>query len=68
MITGRDVGRVTQVRIRHDNSGLAPGWYLDWIRVRKRDQTWIARCDNWLARDEGDRAIDRILPATPFRF
>ena len=28
-----DLGELKTLRIRHDNSGLGPGWYLDQVTV-----------------------------------
>src|SRR6185503_5880992 len=33
----RDIGQITKVRIRHDNTGLAPGWFLNEILVHNED-------------------------------
>ncbi|GGK06888.1 hypothetical protein GCM10010123_40800 [Pilimelia anulata] len=56
-----DIGaRVEKVKIRHDNSGKQPGWYLDRIHTR----TWDASASwtkfhfyRWLAKNEADGAI-----------
>ena len=58
-----DLGEIKQVRIRHDNSGDGPGWFLNYITVDNldTDQVWTFPADRWLARDEDDRKIDLIL-------
>jgi hypothetical protein len=62
----RDIGKIRQVRIRHDNSGNKPGWFLDRITVHKEDtdEEWTFPCVRWLARDEDDGQIDRMLDPT----
>lgn len=62
-IETRDIGAIQRVRIRHDNSGNKPGWFLEQIRVQREDtgQEWVFSCQNWLARDMGDHLIDRVL-------
>lgn len=61
----RDIGELTQVRIRHDNLGVGPGWYLDRIIIHNEstDKEWVFPCNNWLAYDEDDGQIARILYA-----
>ena len=34
-IVSLPLGRVERVRVYHDNSGLGPGWYLEWLEVRE---------------------------------
>ena len=60
-----DVGDLTQIRVRHDNSGRQPGWYLRWILIEvehdNNKKEWRATCNTWLATDEGDGKIDRTF-------
>jgi hypothetical protein len=63
-----DLGDVTRVHVRHDNTGVAPGWFLDRLIVRARDaagayREWTFPCHRWLARHEDDGAIERVLDA-----
>eukprot|EP00736_Rhodelphis_marinus_P001856 Rmarinus@m.13808 len=61
---GKDVGFIDEVQVRHDNRGLGPGWYLDFITVREGDvngRKWMFPCSAWLAVDEGDGHIQRSL-------
>ena len=59
------LGDIRRIRIRHDNSGNKPGWFLDYITVHEEfsDRLWYFPCQRWLARDEDDRSIDRTLDA-----
>jgi hypothetical protein len=61
----RDLGPLKQVRIRHDNKFPLPGWYLDriFIRNEESDQEWTFPCNRWLAQDEDDGEIERVLDA-----
>ena len=55
----KDIGPVGRIRIRHDNSGEKPGWFLDQVTVSTKGHgTWVFACHRWLARDEGDGRID----------
>lgn len=49
-----DVGELTKIRVRHDNSGEEPEWYLKSVRVEKNDgkRKWYFRCDRWLYRQQ----------------
>jgi hypothetical protein len=59
----QDVGDVRQVRIRHDNSGAGPGWFLNKVTIQREGtpDKWVFPCSRWLATDEDDRKIDRLL-------
>jgi len=59
----RDIGNIKRVRIRHDNTGIFPGWFLNRIIVHNEetDEEWIFPCNRWLAHDEDDGEINRVL-------
>lgn len=61
--TLKDLADLYRVRIRHDNSGSRPGWFLDRITIRDEDsdKEWTFPCAKWLATDEDDGRIDRHL-------
>src|SRR5947207_2234067 len=58
-----DLGNLEQIRIRHDNSGSGPGWFLKDVTVENQDtnENWVFPCNRWLATDEDDQQIDRVL-------
>ena len=62
----RDVGELLSLRIRHDNFGLFPGWYLKYIRVTRvnDEKVWYFPCEQWLEKKD-DGCIDLTL--TPGR-
>ncbi|CAG9464667.1 unnamed protein product [Pedinophyceae sp. YPF-701] len=67
-VKARDVGKPAKLRIGHDNSGMGPGWHLDRVEVRNRGEGPTAplvtfQCGRWLATDEDDRQIVRVLAA-----
>ncbi|XP_033845859.1 lipoxygenase homology domain-containing protein 1-like [Periophthalmus magnuspinnatus] len=57
------LGELSKVRVWHDNSGLAPGWHLEYIDVKDElmDKTFRFPCDRWLAKNEDDGQIMREL-------
>ena len=63
--TGKDLGNITDIRIRHDNSGNKPGWFLGGVTIHKEDSNddWSFPCNQWLAKDEDDHLIDRMIHA-----
>lgn len=63
--TDTDLGEIRKIRIRHDNSGKKPGWFLDYITIHEEetDRMWYFPCNRWLAVDEDDGLIDRTLDA-----
>ena len=62
-IHGHNLGRIRYLRIRHDNSGGKPGWFLDQIRIHqiKENVVYLFPANRWLAQDEGDCAIDLLI-------
>ena len=65
--TTEDLGPLTRIRIRHDNSLLLPGWFLDEIRIEEvgTKNSWHFPCDRWLHTGKDDKSIDRTLDAVP---
>lgn len=58
-----ELGSLTEIRIRHDNGGFAPGWYANEIRVRneRTGRLWRFPVHRWLATDECDGQIELVL-------
>ena len=60
-----DLGELTKVKVRHDNSGSGPSWLLDSIGVKcedtrerdgasdERPRVWQFPCGQWLEMCEG---------------
>ncbi|KAM5305132.1 lipoxygenase homology domain-containing protein 1 isoform 3-T3 [Glossophaga mutica] len=57
------LGDLWKVRIGHDNTGKAPGWFLDWVEVDAPSlgKCMTFPCGRWLAKNEDDGAIVRDL-------
>ncbi|XP_062602879.1 uncharacterized protein LOC134264616, partial [Saccostrea cucullata] len=68
MGNSESLGNLTHIRIWHDNSGPKGrrSWYLNRIVVDdlRTQERYIFLCDKWLAIDEEDGMIDRILPVS----
>eukprot|EP00727_Mastigamoeba_balamuthi_P014270 m51a1_g9466 putative sh2 domain-containing protein (1365) ;mRNA; f:547094-557090 len=63
-----DVGELTGLTVEHDNTGMAPGWFLERVAVRDAaGREWEFPCHNWLAKDEADRRTSRDLAPLPQR-
>ncbi|XP_028335744.1 lipoxygenase homology domain-containing protein 1 [Physeter macrocephalus] len=58
-----DLGPLTKIRIRHDNSGNRPGWFLDRIDIidMNNEITYYFPCQRWLAVEEDDGQLSREL-------
>lgn len=63
-ITSTDLGVLSSIRLRHDNSGTRPGWHVKEVRVRARTSAVEAlfSCNRWLATSHG--GTDFTFPAT----
>ncbi|XP_062619009.1 polycystin-1-related protein-like [Saccostrea cucullata] len=64
--TSEWLGPLTFIRIWHDNTGEGKyqGWYLSKIIVTdlQTSETYCFLCNRWLAVEEDDGMIDRLLP------
>jgi hypothetical protein len=58
-----NINPIKRVRIRHDNSGNKPGWFLEHIILFNlhANSQFTFPCNRWLARDQLDGRIDLIL-------
>ncbi|XP_019626124.1 PREDICTED: polycystic kidney disease protein 1-like 2 [Branchiostoma belcheri] len=59
----RRLGELNAVHVWHDNTGGDPSWYLNKIVVIDcdKDDKYTFICDKWLAVEEGDGKVDRLL-------
>ncbi|KAM3867839.1 lipoxygenase homology domain-containing protein 1 [Diretmus argenteus] len=58
-----DLGQVYKIRIRHDNSMIGAGWYLDQVEVLdlETEEVYMFLCERWLSDNKEDKRIDRIF-------
>ncbi|XP_019387226.1 PREDICTED: lipoxygenase homology domain-containing protein 1 [Crocodylus porosus] len=58
-----DLGPLKKIRIRHDNSGTNPSWYLERVEAvdLNASTTYYFPCQRWLAVEEDDGQIVREL-------
>lgn len=59
----QSLGNLKHIRIWHNNGGSYPSWNLLRVMIQdiQTDQRWWFVCDDWLAVDESDGKIERIL-------
>ena len=57
------MGSLHRLRIRHDNGGSVPGWFVETVVVQdlKTYKKYRFICGEWLAKDQGDGNIEREL-------
>ncbi|XP_035689580.1 polycystic kidney disease protein 1-like 2 [Branchiostoma floridae] len=58
------LGVLTHMRVWHNNAGFSPSWYLSQIVVTNRgtNVTTYFLSNRWLAVDEDDGRIERLIP------
>lgn len=61
----RNVGDIRYLRIRHDNTGTNPGWFLNYVTVAFEGKEWDFRAYRWLAESEADKQTEVVL--APFK-
>ena len=61
-----DLGTLDQIRIRHDDSGKEPGWYLKEVQVNdlKASTSRVFPCNRWLAHNQADGKADLTFGTT----
>ncbi|XP_068694084.1 polycystin-1-like protein 2 [Montipora foliosa] len=60
----QSLGSITHIRIWHDNCGNNASWYLSRISVAdlSTEKRWYFICERWLAVEEDDGRVERVLP------
>ncbi|XP_022779645.1 uncharacterized protein LOC111321123 [Stylophora pistillata] len=60
----RRLGNLSHIRIWHDNYGTNASWYLSRVSVEdlRTEDRWYFICERWLAVEEDDGKVERILP------
>lgn len=60
----RSLGPLTMLRVWHNNSGKSPGWFFSRMMVTdlQTGAKYFFILNKWLAIEEDDAAIDRIVP------
>ncbi len=58
-----NLGVLNSIRIRHDNTGTLPEWFLKRVEITETDtqKKYLFECDRWFATDREDGKIDRII-------
>ena len=58
-----NLGKISKVKVWHDNSGLKPAWNLDRIEINDKlaAENYVFPCNRWLATSEDDGQICREL-------
>ncbi|CAF1197861.1 unnamed protein product [Rotaria sordida] len=64
-IKAASLGKLKQIKIRHDDSNIGSAWYLDRVEIDdpETNQTYHFICQKWLATDKDDGLISREIPA-----
>lgn len=62
-----DMGKLIGIRIRHDNTGVYPSWYLDRVEIRDKNDLYEFMCHKWLSDHRDDRKIERIIMEKSFK-
>ena len=59
------LGDVENVVLRHDNSGVGPGWYVEWVEVRCVGGEGVRHfpCGRWLDASESGALQCELTPA-----
>ena len=63
LIQTADVGQLSKVKIRHDNSAMiSSDWFLSRIEVNDGiKEKFVFLCNQWLSETKGEKLIERCL-------
>ncbi|XP_074648069.1 polycystin-1-like protein 2 isoform X2 [Tubulanus polymorphus] len=64
MATSSTLGQLSHIRVWHDNSGKKPAWFFSRMMIEdiQTGDKFYFICDRWLAVEEDDGQIDRVIP------
>ncbi|VDI78620.1 Hypothetical predicted protein [Mytilus galloprovincialis] len=64
MAVPKSLGKLTHLRIWHDNMGSNPPWYFSRMQIEdlQTGDKYFFVCENWLSLDDDDGLIDRMIP------
>lgn len=61
-VSSYDLGDLNAIRVRHDNAGVFPGWFLDRVEITTEDERkYVFVCNKWFSYAIDDGKIDRII-------
>ena len=62
--TAYSLGSLQYIRIWHDNTGSDPSWFLSEVIIHdvETGEQYFFLCNSWLACDEGDGLVERLVP------
>jgi hypothetical protein len=63
-----DLGEISKIRVRHDDSGIGPGWFLEKVVLEQvtddgTGKQWFFLCGKWLDKGQDDGSISREISA-----
>ncbi|XP_067150528.1 polycystin family receptor for egg jelly [Apteryx mantelli] len=63
LTTKRDLGDICSLRVRHNNKGPSPSWFLSRVKVENMytKKIWFFICRKWLALDKDDHLLERTF-------
>ena len=67
-----DMGNLTGIRIKHDNTGEELGWFLEYVEIQNKDtlNLWRFDVNQWLNKNINNCEVyvPLVVPSQPFRF
>ncbi len=46
-----DLGNINTINVSHDNTGTNPGWYLEFVIIRKDGEYWSFPYSGWISQN-----------------
>jgi hypothetical protein len=63
VVEAEDVGEIQKIKLAHDNSSLAPGWFCETVTITntKTSKRWEIPVKKWFDTSQGDGLISRDI-------
>ena len=58
-----NLGDLNTIRIRHDNEGVLPDWYLAKVEITELQskKKYVFKCEKWLGLEKEDGKLERFI-------
>ncbi len=68
IVSQKDLGYLNSIKIRHDNKGVMPDWYLSKVIITEKEakKKFTFLCGKWLSTNKDDCKIERIIKEAVF--
>ena len=62
-IFAKNLGQLYGIKVRLDNSGVLPEWFLDRVEITDKlnNKKYLFECNKWFSLFKDDKCIERVI-------